>query len=60
MCEFCSFGPSSRRDGDATKLEFSGFYCAHLVKCIVAQSKDQRQRDDVRHGEDVDGDDDGT
>jgi hypothetical protein len=36
MCEFCSFGPSSRRvDRDATNSEFQGFFSAAAIEAAV-------------------------
>lgn len=36
MCEFCSFGPSSRRvDQDATNPDFAGFFSAAAIEAAV-------------------------
>ncbi len=36
MCEFCSFGPSSRRvDRDATNSDFAGFFSAAAIEAAV-------------------------
>jgi len=56
MCEFCSFGPSSRRvDRDATNSAFAGFFSAAAIEAAVRQANENR--DTIEESDD---DTDGT
>lgn len=44
MCEFCSFGPNSKKaDRDSTNPVFSGFFSADAIEAAVRQATRQQE-----------------
>jgi len=57
MCEFCSIGPTSNKDRDASNPDFAGFFSTAAIEAAVRHAQNLGFGE---VGEGEDDDDDGT